>query len=260
MTSLETWERKYYVAGGEAPFIFYVVYGDVDFAAPLSRGTYRSNGAPDGVDVMHYGPSSHPDVPSMLRQGFVWNEFVADDPDLSEIVAQANHGLVLRGSPTDSTTLDYLRDIVGLISHYVDHGGCAVFDPMMFRWWRPEDWKQEIFGPGAAVPHNHTVILVSEEDDSSLSWFHTRGMRKFGRPDVSVHDVSSELEDGVIDLCNRLIEHQAFGLIVPDGQQVKMDSLPSGGVINHGGTLEDPDFNNFHLAVTWPTARGGRVR
>ena len=102
------------------------------------------------------------------------------------------------------------------------------------------------------------MILVSEEPDSSLKWHHTRGMRKFGRPDISVHNVPTELEDGVIDLCNRLIELQAFGHVVQDGQQVKMSSLPSGGVIRHAGDLEDPDFNNFHLDVSWP--KPGRTK
>jgi hypothetical protein len=128
----------------------------------------------------------------------------------------------------------------------------------MFRWWQPSDWKQQVFDPAAPVPGHHTVILVSEEPDSSLKWYHTRGMRKFGRPDISVHNVPTELEDGVIDLCNRLIELQAFGHVVQDGQQVKMSSLPSGGVIRHAGDLEDPDFNNFHLDVSWP--KPGRTK
>jgi hypothetical protein len=76
-------------------------------------------------------------------------------------------------------------------------------------------------------------------------------MRKFGRPDVSVHGVSADVEDGVFDLCNRLIEHQAFGHVVPDGQEIRMASLPSGGVMHYGGNLDDPEFNNVHLDVSW---------
>ena len=195
MTSeLETWERKHYVAGGGDPFLFYVVYGEIDLSAPLSRGTYRSNGAP--VDVMSYSPDKHPDVPGSFRDGYLWDEFVGDAPELAAIVAQCEHCMTLSGTPSDSTTLDYLRDTVGLITHLVDHGGCAVYDPLMFRWWEPAEWKQEIFDPTGTVPRHHTVILVSEEDDPALKWFHTRGMRKFGRPDISVHNVPAELEDG----------------------------------------------------------------
>ena len=251
-SELETWEREQYVAGGGDPMLFYVVYGNIDASAPLSRSKYRTNGPPDGIDVMSYGPEMHPEVPSSFREGYLWDEFVVKHPELAEIVAQCDSCMALRGTPTDSTTLNYLRDTVGLITYLIDHGGCVVYDPFMFRWWHPSEWKQRVFEPAAPVPRHHTVILVSEEEDPSLKWFHTRGMRKFGRPDISVRNVSAEVESGVIDLCNRLIEHQAFGLAVKDGQSIEMASLPSGGVLRHAGDLDDPDFNNVHLDVRWP--------
>ena len=74
-------------------------------------------------------------------------------------------------------------------------------------------------------------MLVSEEGEPSSKWFHARGMRKFGRPDISVHGVIKNLEDGVIDLCNRLIEYQAAGYTNADRQPVRMASLPEGGVM-----------------------------
>jgi hypothetical protein len=248
-TELKTWKRKHYVAGGGDPFLFYVVYGNISASAPLSHTIYRSNGAPNGIDVMSYGPDKHADVPGSFRDGYFWNEFVADDPELSATVAQCDRCIILRGTPTDATTLNYLRDTVGLITYLIDHGGCAVYDPQMFRWWRPSVWRKTIFDPASAVPRHHAVILVSEEVDPSWKWFHTRGMRKFGRPDISVHNVPPELEDSVIDLCNRLIEHQAFGHVVANGQSIRMKSLPCGGVIHHAGVLDDPDFNNVHLDV-----------
>lgn len=251
---LESWERTHYLAGGGEPLLFYVVYGDIDSSAPMSRSKYRSNGAADGINVMSYGPNKHPGVPGSFRDGYLWDEFVADDPELAATVERCRQCMILRGTPTDPTTLDYLRDTVGLITYLIDHGGCAVYDPFMFRWWQPSKWKQLIFDPASAVPRHHTVILVSEEDDPSFKWFHTRGMRKFGRPDISVHNVPTQLDNDVIDLCNRLIEHQAFGHVVRDGQQITMASLPSGGIIRHGGDLDDPDFNNVHIEVSWPNA------
>jgi hypothetical protein len=179
-----------------------------------------------------------------------WDELVVSDPEVAAAVRRSEHCMVLHGTPSNSTTLDYLRDTVGLITYLIDHGGCAVYDPFMLRWWKPAAWKQQIFDPAAAVPRRHTVLLVSEEEGTTLKWFHTRGMRKFGRPDISVRKVTTELEDGVIDLCYRLIEHQAFGHVVQDGQPIKMAMLSSGGVIRYRGDLDDPDFNNFHLDVS----------
>lgn len=247
---LDTWERKLYTPGGGDPFLFYVLYGEIDLAASLSRSKYRSNGSPSGIHVMSYGPNKHPRVPASFRDGYHWNEFVSEAPELAASVAQCDRCIVVRGTPTDSANLDYLRDTVGLLTHFLDHGCCAIYDPLMFRWWQSLEWKETIFEPSAAVPHRHTVILVSEEEGAHpLKWFHTRGMQKFGRPDISVRDVPAELEDGVIELCDRLIEHQALGLVVPDGQVIRMASLPCGGVIRHSGDFDDPDFNNVHLEV-----------
>lgn len=30
-----------------------------------------------------------------------------------------------------------------------------------------------------------------------------------------------------------------------------MKSLLPGGIVHHGGDVEDPDFNNVHLEVVW---------
>lgn len=132
---LQTWERKHYVAGGGAPFLFYVVYGDVNLSVPFSRSRYRSNGTPDGIEVMAYGPNKHSEVPGSFREGHLWDEFVSKSPELATTVKQCNHCLVLRGTPADSTNLDYLRDTVGFITYLVEQGGCAVYDPQIFCWW-----------------------------------------------------------------------------------------------------------------------------
>jgi hypothetical protein len=90
---------------------------------------------------------------------------------------------------------------------------------------------------------------VSEDSNPDSRWYHTRGMRKFGRPDLSVHGVTPDLETGVEDLLNRFIEMLAFGAVVPDGQAIKLASLPHGWRCFHRGSLEDADFNNTHLEI-----------
>lgn len=253
MTSeLKSWNREYYVAGGGEPFLFYVVFGNIDLSAPLSRSKYRSQGAPAGIDVMSFGPEKQPEVPGSFCEGLLWDVLVEEAPDTAAEVIRCEQCLVLRGTPSDDTSLDYLRDTVGLITYLLDQGGCAVYDPQMLRWWPPAEWKSEIFDPADSVPGHHTVILISEEDEPGLRWFHTRGMRKFGRPDISVHNVSAEEEEGIIKMCQRLIDLQARGHVVSEGQVIRMDSLPTGGVIRHAGDFDDPEFNNVHIEVSWP--------
>jgi hypothetical protein len=93
--------------------------------------------------------------------------------------------------------------------------------------------------------------ITSQETTPALAWYHTRGMRKFGRPDLSIHNVPAKYHEAVIELCNRFIEFQAFGGIIEEGQAIRMKSLPEGMTCHHEGTLDDLDFNNFHVEIVW---------
>jgi hypothetical protein len=155
----------------------------------------------------------------------------------------------------DPETLDYLRDCVGLLTFFLDNGACAIYDPQIFHWWTPQEWRDRVFTPAGPVPRHHVAILFSEEPKAKgLVWVHTRGMRKFGRPDISVRHVSPDYVVAVIDLCERLIEMQAFGAVIPEGQEIRMEYLPPGGVGHHAGDLDDPEFNNVHVDIVWPGA------
>lgn len=76
-------------------------------------------------------------------------------------------------------------------------------------------------------------------------------MRKFGRPDLGIHNVSSSYEDAIEDLFNRFIEFEAFGRIIKDGQKINMATLPEGMWCENKGDFEDPDFNNKHIEIYW---------
>jgi hypothetical protein len=124
-----------------------------------------------------------------------------------------------------------------------------VADPQQFELYDPERWHREIFDPATPNVHKHVKILFSDEPDGR--WYHTRGLRKFGRPDLSVRGVPAEYFDGVVDLCNRFIELQALGGWIPEGQEIRIKSLPHGLRCHHAGNLEDPDFNNAHVEIPW---------
>jgi hypothetical protein len=246
---LKSWPRPHFQPGGGDAWLFYVVYGRVGTAAALSRSAYRSEGIPDGLKVMSYGPTVHPETVVSFQNGYLWDQLKETKPELAAQIAAQESCIVLQGTFNDPRTLDYLRDTVGLITHFLDHGGVAVYDPQMFEWWSPQGWKDRIFAPDGPVPRHHTVILVSE-DGPATEWIHTRGLRKFGRPDLSIHRVPPSLKEGVVDLCNRFIELQAFGGVVVEGQEIRMRSLPAGMRCHHGGDLEDPEFNNVHLEIS----------
>jgi hypothetical protein len=254
---LADWPRKFYQGPGGKPFLFYTVFGAFPPMPALSWQEYRSNGVFPGLQLSHYDRGKHPDVLDGFRQGYLWDELERHKPSLAEAVPWTASCLILRGELEDQSDLNYLRDTVGLLTFLLDHGGIVVYDPQMFHWSEPGEWQERLFQPGGAVPRHHVVILTSEEsDDTSLTWFHTGGMRKFGRPDLSVHRVPPHHGDGVFDLFERFIELQAFGSVIEEGQEIRMKTLPGGMTCSHAGHLDDPDFNNVHVEIT-PPARGG---
>jgi len=247
-SSENSWSRPYYRSGGGDAFLFYVVYGPTPKDFSISRSKYRFDGLPGGLEVGFYGPASDPEVVAEFRSGYLWDEFRRADATLADEVENQSECLVIRGSISDPPDLNYLRNVIGFITWCLESGGIAVFDPQMFKWWTSSEWMEWIFEPAAAVPRHHIMILTSE-DENGTEWFHTRGMRKFGRPDLSVHRVSVDLSDAVIDLLKRFIEFEAFGGVIDEGQEIKMRSLPPGMICKHAGSLDDPDFNNVHVEI-----------
>jgi hypothetical protein len=252
-TTLEDWERKHYSEGGGSPFLFYVVFGSDASELKVSRSKHRCDSIPEGVDISSYGPCTHPDVLDEFRQGYLWDELRKEEPHLAEQVEAQTKCVIVQGTVTDDKSLNYFRNTIGLLTALLETGGVAIYDPQSFKWWAPDKWRTTVFEPASALPREHVVILVSGEERHT-KWVHTRGMRKFGRPDLSVRGVASDHFEGVVDLINRFIEFQAFGGVIPDGQSIRMQSLPMGMRCAHGGDIDDPDFNNSHVELFWPPA------
>src|SRR5262245_22299703 len=258
--TLPSWPRKHYTPSGEA-VLFYVAFGSVARDASLDAQRYRCEGTPAGVELLLYDKRVHPAVFAEFLKGFAWEELKERQPHFAQTIEQCSRCVVLRAFLKDPPTLDYLRDCVGLLTFFLDQGACAIYDPQVFHFWTPQEWRQRVFDPAAPVPRHHVAILLSEEQKpKGLVWVHTRGMRKFGRPDISVRRVSPDYVVAVTDLCERFIEMQAFGAVIPEGQEIRMEYLPPGGVARHAGHLDDPEFNNVHVEIVWPGAGLSRMR
>ncbi|HEY4939418.1 MAG TPA: hypothetical protein VIJ69_10335, partial [Actinomycetota bacterium] len=119
----------------------------------------------------------------------------------------------------------------------------------------PEQWRGVIFAPDKPQPRLHVNVFHGEGEargapqgagsKEATVWLHTRGLRAFGRPDVSIRNVPQDAMPAASELCNRLIESQAFGRVIPDG--------PIEGMVAHTtGSFEDPDFDNVHIELVWP--------
>jgi hypothetical protein len=245
------WERKYYAPGGGDAWLLYCIFGSFPDAPACSRARYRTEGLPPGVEIRRFERATRPERLDVWFEGYFGRQL--DESACPPLVRAAPQMLTVSGTVQDPPTLTYLRDTAGMVSCLLDSGGLAVLDAQILYWWSEKEWTERIWAPAAPVPRHHAVILFSEEeDDPSTEWLHTRGMRKFGRPDLSVHHIPPTLREAVIDLLNRFIELQAFGGIIREGEPIRMKSLPEGMTCHHAGDVDDPDFNNVHVEIRWP--------
>ncbi len=252
MQELASWPRPAYVAA-ERPFVYLAIFGASMGGPDVSRSRHRCAGVPRGIDISAFDAQRHGAWADSVRSGYLWDKLQREDPALAQAVAGATSWIVLRGEPADDSALDYLRDIVGIVQAFFDNGAACVYDPQQFKWWSAADWRREVFDAGEAVPHRHVVTLMSRMEDGT-QWFHTRGMRLFGRPDLSMHGVTADREGAVVKMFDRFIDLHASGGIVPEGQPVRMAGLPDGLACRHAGDIDDPDFNNVHIEIGRPAA------
>jgi tryptophan synthase alpha chain len=234
---LASWPRPAFQATGNRALVWYQIYGHFPDTVDISRGKYRCAGVPDGIALEHYFRTDHgPVVTAFLKQPFFAAALKRELPETAVGVDSVPELTIIRGEVPDPANLDYLRDVVGLVAWFMDNGGLAVLDPQTLQWYGREKWRGELFEPNAPNVRRHVVILVSEDKDGF--WLHTRGMRKFARPDLSIRSVPAAQRDAAIELLNRHIEAQGAGQPGVPGQLT--------------GNVNDPDFNNTHIEIGWP--------
>lgn len=255
---LLSWRRPNFVANAGEPFLLFAAYGALDLDVPIDRAKYRAAGVPKACELLLYDRRRQPTSFLHLWQSQAWDLAAAESPGLANAANAAPQFAMLRGHVKKSETLDYLRDAVGIVQYLCDRGARAVFDPQTFQFWSVVDWKQRLFEPAAPVPHEHVIILETPDDGADTAWVHTRGLRKFGRPDLSVRGVGSDQRERIVELINHFVEHLAGGGTILDGEQVTLAGLPPGGVFRVDPWLDHPDFLNAHAELVWSTSETAR--
>jgi len=134
----------------------------------------------------------------------------------------------------------------------LDIGGSVILDPQTLSLLDADAWRRKYLVRDGAPIRNHLLILCDGESVPDRSWIHTRGMRKFGRPDISIRQVPDRAVDRAGLLCENLVELEALGAHFSDGQRLDIEGVPNGVVVHLGGGLDDVRFNNTYVEFDWP--------
>ena len=248
------WPRPHWQAHpGEDALLLYFVFGDFprELKIPLSR--HQSRGLPGGVELFRHPHEALKSWAGYPLGGALGDILRQDSPAGVARAENAAEVLSVRGTVADPASLDYLRDTTGVLAGLLDLGGASVVDPQMLSLFVADDWRRRYLIPDGAPPRHHVLILVNPDEDGG-QWVRTRGMRKFARPDLSVRQVPEADIERAGALCQKLVDMQALGAWIEEGQPLEVDGMPGSFVARHAGDINDPRFNNSHIELLWPAA------
>jgi hypothetical protein len=248
----ESWPRPYWQPSHEPIVLYFYVFGRFadDLVIPAAR--YASRGLPEGVELQRFAHNALRGWEGYPLRGALGDLLKEDAPHAFDQARAAPDVLVVRGELPDRDNLDYLRDTLGVLAGLLDTGGCAILDPQILTLFDAAAWRRHYLIPGGAPPRHHALILRNADGHAGSSHIHTRGLRKFGRPDLSFHHVPDAQAEQVGLLCERLVELQALGAHFAEGQPLEVEGLPGELIAHPGGGMDDPRFNNTHVAFDWP--------
>jgi hypothetical protein len=244
--------RPYWQPSSEEVLLQFYVFGKFEQELVIPAMRYESPGLPAGVDIQRFQNLALRQWEGYPLKGALGEILREESPETFEQARTAPDVLVVRGKISDRNTLDYLRDTLGVLAALLDIGGSAILDPQILSLFSAEDWRRRYLVQGGAPPRNHLLVLRNAEETAGRSWIHTRGMRKFGRPDISLRNVPDREIDQAGALCEHLIDLQSLGTHFVAGQQLEVDGLSEDLVAQPGGSLDDPQFNNTYVAFHWP--------
>jgi len=249
------WQRPHWQPSDEEIIVQFYVFGDFQ-PIRVPSAQYGSDGLPEEVELTSHYNSVLRDWDGYPLKGALGELFKNDAPEAFEKAVAAPQVLVLRGRFKDSVDTGYLRDTFGVLAGLLDIGGVAILDPQILTLFSADEWRRRYLIKDGAPLRDHVLILRDEEEDSDRLWIHTRGLRKFGRPDISLHDVPAAEIDRAGALCQRLVELQAMGAHFKHGQSLDVDGIFGGLTAELGGGYDDPQFNNTYVAFYWPQGEG----
>ncbi len=243
------YERPYYEDLNYHPLLFYVIFGVKNKELNVSRKKHHVDSFPEGLDCIFYKKPEYENYMASIIGGTLGELLDKSNHVLYEEVQRTEQWAVIRGVVEQDSVLNYMRNVIGFIQAFVDDGAVGVLDLQTFTLFAPNEWENRIFMK-EFTPYDHVVIFTSEEDEGM--WLHTRGMRKFGRPDISVENVCKNEIDDAAQVINQMIYYGVLGVFF--SRPTKLHTHTGKAFVvkpEFVNDFDNEDFNNAYYRICW---------
>ena len=240
-------EREYYEDIGYKPFLFYVIYGVSGEDLEVSQQRHHVDELPQGLDLRTLNREQHGDYMDGWLSGAMGSVLQRADDALVERCKSAEVCVVLQGSVKNDSSLDYMRNVIGIIQAFVEKGAAGILDPQTLTLYAPAQWTEKLFEKEVNALR-HVAVLYSPEEEGY--WIHTRGMAEFGRPDIGMHGVSEEKLDRYTQIVEQMIYYGGQGLFFAG--DVRLHTADGSAYVirpEFVNDFENEDYNNAYYKV-----------
>ena len=242
-------ERKFYEDIGYKPFLFYVVFGVSGDELEVSRAKHKVDEIPEGLDIISLSRPEHSDYLDSFLGGEIGKLLKNADSALYDKCYKAEKVVIIKGEVQKDSTLDYMRNVIGIIQAFMDKGAYGAFDLQTFSLYSPSVWADKFFNQDEVNAQNHVLIMFSKEEDGY--WIHTRGMAEFGRPDYGISNVPEDKLEDYKQVVDQMVFYGGQGIVFKG--QAKLHTFNGKTFVvkpEFVNDFENDDYNNAYYNVT----------
>lgn len=246
------YERPYYEDINYHPLMFYVIFGAKEEELEISRERHNIDEVPEGLNMNMLTREQHGKYMDNLIGGTLGKILKEEQPELYEKIQKENIWAIVNGEIKQDDNLRYLRNTIGIVQAFLDTGAIAVLDMQTFSLYSAKEFTEKIFSKDLDV-YSHAKNLISKMENGNI-WLHTRGLRKFGRPDISIENIPESEENKAVRIANQMIYYSSLGVLFNKKVKLHPYKDKEDAVIINPKFVEDYenfDFNNAYCKLLW---------
>lgn len=243
-------ERIFDKQEGYAPFLYYVIFGIQPEDITIQKHIDDVLEIPETLEFAAF--SRHNEEQAAYMNNFTSNALGGllekQDAQLFAQVKACTNCVVVSGNIQQDHTLAYLHNTIRIVKAAAKKG-IAVLDLLTLQWYTIEQWQQ--FSSNEFNVYDHVQVFVSQEGDGV--WLHTRGMLKYGRPDISITKIPKPKTHEMKLLVDQMIYYEAMGAMLLQPAKFKTSMGCYEVHLIFYNDFENYDFNNAFIEVAYPT-------